>query len=149
MVDSPRMPATSWASSEAARASMRGNRSRDTAPELAVRRLLHAEGRRYRVNYRPVAGLRRTADVVFTRARVAVFIDGCFWHGCPLHYQAPVAHRDYWEAKAAGNRARDADTAERLAAAGWTVLRFWEHEQPASVVAAIDVVLDAASAGRG
>ncbi len=68
---------------------MRGNRGRDTAPELAVRHLLHAEGRRYRVNYPPLPGLRRTADVVFTRARLAVFIDGCFWHGCPLHYQAP------------------------------------------------------------
>src|SRR5690242_1595504 len=77
---------TSWASSEGVRASMRANRGRDTAPELAVRRAVHRLGLRYRVSARPIASLRRTADLVFPRQRVAVFVDGCFWHGCPVHH---------------------------------------------------------------
>lgn len=118
---------------------MQGNRSRDTAPELAVRRLLHAMGLRYRVNVRPVATLRRTADVAFTRQRIAVFIDGCFWHGCPEHHRQPSANSDYWVAKVERNRARDRDTDAALRQAGWTVLRFWAHQHPqevASLVAA-------------
>ncbi|MFB9073189.1 hypothetical protein ACFFX0_19090 [Citricoccus parietis] len=83
----------SWASSEANRRSMRGNKGRDTKPELAVRRLLHARGLRYRVNFRLEQDLRRTADLAFTKARVAVFIDGCYWHGCPEHYTAPRHER--------------------------------------------------------
>ncbi|MDI2035942.1 hypothetical protein PJL15_03076 [Paenarthrobacter nitroguajacolicus] len=113
---------------------MQGNRSRDTKPELAVRHLLHAKGLRYRVNFRPLPSLRRTADVVFTRARVAVFIDGCFWHGCPAHYRPPGSNVTYWSAKVSRNRKRDCETTELLATAGWTVLRFWTHEDPASVV---------------
>jgi DNA mismatch endonuclease, patch repair protein len=116
---------------------MRANRSRDTGPELAVRRLVHAMGLRYRVNARPVATLRRTADLVFTRRRVAVFIDGCFWHGCPDHHRQPSANADYWSAKVARNRGRDIATDETLAAAGWTVLRFWEHERPEAVAEAV------------
>ncbi len=112
---------------------MQGNRSRDTAPELAVRRLVHAMGLRYRVNVRPVPTLRRTADLVFPRRRIAVFIDGCYWHGCAAHHRLPRANADYWSAKVARNRARDAATDEMLAAAGWTVLRFWEHESPEAV----------------
>lgn len=77
---------------------------------------------------RPVAGLRRTADIVFTRARVAVFIDGCFWHGCPDHYQAPVRNADFWAAKVARNVERDRETDSLLAEAGWAVMRFWEHD---------------------
>lgn len=114
---------------------MRANKGRDTKPELAVRRLLHAAGLRYRVNH-PVLP-RRTADIVFTRAKVAVFIDGCFWHGCPIHYQAPSANGNYWYAKATQNAARDADTTARLSELGWTVLRFWEHERPGDVAAAV------------
>jgi DNA mismatch endonuclease (patch repair protein) len=114
---------------------MQSNKGRDTKPELAVRRLLHAAGLRYRVNY-PVLP-RRTADVVFTKAHVVVFIDGCFWHGCAEHYQRPASHVAYWDAKVALNTARDVDTNERLAAAGWTVLRFWEHQTPAEIAAAI------------
>lgn len=112
---------------------MQGNRSRDTKPEVAVRRLLHAAGMRYRVNFRPVPHLRRTADIVFTRARVAVFIDGCYWHGCPLHYRPPASNVDYWSAKITRNRARDIETTEHLKAAGWSVLRFWAHEDAAKV----------------
>lgn len=120
--------AESWASTPGSRASMQSNRGRDTTPELAVRRRLHAMGLRYRVSVRPVPNLRRTADIVFTRARIAVFIDGCFWHGCPEHYQAPVRNSDFWLAKRKRNGERDAETDAALSAAGWTPLRFWEHE---------------------
>lgn len=117
---------------------MQGNRSRDTKPELAVRRLLHAKGLRYRVNFRPLPGLRRTADVVFTRARVAVFIDGCFWHGCPQHYRAPGSNVSYWSAKVSQNRNRDIETTEHLESAGWIVRRFWAHEDSAAVADEIE-----------
>ncbi|MDO3299237.1 very short patch repair endonuclease [Mycobacteroides abscessus subsp. massiliense] len=125
--------ATSWASSEHSRAVMRGNRGRDTAPELAVRRLLHASGLRYRVHQRPLRELRRTADIVFSRKRIAVFIDGCYWHGCPAHHVQPKANGDYWAAKIAANVTRDRDTDSELVAAGWKVLRFWSHESPHDV----------------
>jgi DNA mismatch endonuclease (patch repair protein) len=111
--------------------SMQGNRSRDTKPELAVRRLLHRAGLRYRVAQRPLPSLRRTADIVFSRARVAVFIDGCFWHRCPVHATTPRTRTEFWSAKFARNVARDADTNALLRAAGWEVLRFWEHQDPA------------------
>lgn len=130
-------PPSSWATSDATRRSMQANKGRDTRPELAIRRLLHADGFRYRVNFRPVPGFRRTADIVFTRAKVAVFIDGCFWHGCPEHYQRPLANRDYWDVKVHHNRARDAETNSALADAGWAVLRFWEHEKAEAVVTRI------------
>ena len=113
---------------------MQANRSRDTKPELDVRRAIHKLGLRYRVAIAPEPGLRRRADIVFTRARVAVFIDGCFWHGCPEHGRSSFNHNaDYWPAKIAANVARDADTNERLHQAGWLVLRFWEHENAADV----------------
>lgn len=130
-------PDGSWASSPGNRRSMLGNRRRDTAPELAVRRLVHRAGLRYRVDYRPRRDLRRRADLVFTKARVAVFIDGCYWHGCPEHFTTPKTNRNYWTTKIGGNRQRDADTDELLDSAGWTVLRFWEHEDPAAVAARI------------
>lgn len=123
----------SWASSATARKVMLGNRSRDTKPELAVRRRLHAMGLRFRVAYRPEPALRRTADIVFTRRRLAVFIDGCYWHACPLHGTASKSNSKYWAEKLAGNVARDADTTAQLQSAGWTVLRFWEHESPSDV----------------
>jgi DNA mismatch endonuclease (patch repair protein) len=108
---------------------MQAIRSRDTEPELTVRRALHRMGLRYRVGIAPEPTLRRRADIVFPRMRIAVFIDGCFWHGCPEHGRINFSHNaEYWPAKIAGNVARDADTTERLRAAGWTVLRFWEHE---------------------
>jgi len=102
----------SWATSDGTRRSMQANKSRDTKPELAVLRLLDAAGLRYRVNH-PVLP-RRTADIVLTRAKVAVFIDGCFWHGCPAHYQPPSTNRDYWHEKVVRNSERDADTTARL-----------------------------------
>lgn len=120
---------------------MRANPGRDTGPELSVRRILHAHGLRYRVNVAPVAGLRRTADVVFPRQRIAVFIDGCFWHGCPAHYIAPKANSEFWSDKVSKNRRRDLETTERLAAAGWNVLRFWEHEEAAAVADAVEAAV--------
>lgn len=103
---------------------------RDTGPELALRQLLHAAGFRYRVQY-PVPGMpRRSIDVAFTRARVAVFVDGCFWHGCPEHGQTPKANNVWWLAKLRKNRERDAGTDACLEAQGWLVLRFWEHTPP-------------------
>ncbi|CAL9429731.1 hypothetical protein SUDANB99_02019 [Streptomyces sp. enrichment culture] len=121
-------PEGSWASSAARRRNMQAIRSRDTKPEQLVRRLLHAQGLRYRVAARPIPALRRTADIVFRPAKVAVFIDGCYWHGCPEHYVAPRTNPGFWSDKVARNIARDRDTDQQLTAAGWTVLRFWEHE---------------------
>lgn len=106
---------------------MQANRARDTSPELAVRRLIHAAGLRYRVDYAPLGG-RRRADVVFTRQRLAVYIDGCFWHGCPDHGTLPKANSDYWLPKLRRNVERDLETNAMLRDAGWAVLRFWEHE---------------------
>lgn len=107
--------------------------SRDTAQEVAVRRLLHAAGLRYRVNL-PVPGMRRrTIDIAFTRARIAVFLDGCFWHGCPEHATRPKANAEWWRVKLEKNISRDRETTAHLESAGWTVLRFWEHESPDAV----------------
>lgn len=120
---------------------MRANKGRDTKPELAVRRLLHAFGLRYRVNARPEKDLRRTADLLFRPSRVAVFIDGCYWHGCPEHYTAPKANGGFWADKVERNRERDSETTSVLVERGWEVLRFWEHEDPADVAAnVIEVV---------
>ena len=124
----------SWATNEATRTSMLGNRSRDTGPELLVRRALHARGLRFRVDLRPEAALRTRADVVFTRRRVAVYIDGCFWHGCPLHGTSPKANADYWTPKLARNVERDRESTAALEALGWVVLRFWSHEPVDEVV---------------
>ncbi|RZB17129.1 very short patch repair endonuclease [Streptomyces sp. F001] len=121
-------PEGSWASSAARRRNMQAIRSRDTTPERLIRRLVHAQGLRYRVAARPLSDLRRTADMIFRPAKVAVFIDGCYWHGCPEHYVPPKTNPGYWSDKVARNIARDRDTDERLQAAGWLVLRFWEHQ---------------------
>jgi DNA mismatch endonuclease (patch repair protein) len=120
----------SWASSEAVRKQMRANRSRDTQPELALRSRVHELGLRYHVATRPVLSIRRTADLVFTRARVAVFLDGCFWHGCPDHYRPAQRNQEFWRQKITRNRERDAETDNLLEDAGWTVIRVWEHEDP-------------------
>ncbi len=120
------------ASSPAVRRSMQSNRRKDTGPELLLRRELHRLGLRYRVDFpvRVPGGKPVRPDVVFTRAKVAVFVDGCFWHGCPEHFQAPAANVDYWQPKIAATRGRDRSADERLRSAGWTVLRTWEHEPP-------------------
>jgi DNA mismatch endonuclease (patch repair protein) len=129
--------ARSWATSEAVRRSMLGNRSRDTGPELRIRSALHALGLRFRVHARPVPAITRRADIVLRGARIAIFIDGCFWHGCPEHYRRPATNQAYWHPKIDANRRRDRDTDERLRAAGWTPLRVWEHEPVPDAVARI------------
>lgn len=98
-----------------------------------MRSLVHAAGLRYRVNAKPLSDRRATADLVFTRARVAVFVDGCFWHGCPEHLRPARTNADFWRDKITENRARDAKMTEALAVAGWVSLRFWEHEDPEEV----------------
>jgi DNA mismatch endonuclease, patch repair protein len=120
----------SWASSPAIRRSMQANRNRDTRPELALRRALHALGLRYRVCTQPIPALRQTADVVFRPAKVAVEVRGCFWHGCPEHYRAPSSNVEYWARKIEQNRHRDQDNAKRLVDAGWVLEVVWEHEDP-------------------
>lgn len=117
---------------------MQAIRSRDTTPEQLIRRLVHARGLRYRVAAKPLPDLRRTADMVFRPAKVAVFIDGCYWHGCPEHYVAPKTNPGYWSEKVARNIARDRDTNQRLLDADWLVLRFWEHE--ASDACALQII---------
>jgi DNA mismatch endonuclease, patch repair protein len=107
---------------------MSQQKSAGTGPELALRRELHRLGLRYRLHIAPVPGLRRQADLVFPSQRVAVFVDGCFWHGCPNHGNCPKRHTDYWSRKIARNRARDRDTTARFEAAGWRVVRVWEHD---------------------
>jgi len=119
--------------------------TRDTAPEMALRRQLHADGFRFRVDRTPLSGLRRKADIVFTRQRVAVFVDGCFWHRCPEHGTMPNSNTEWWETKLNRNAERDAETSRLLADAGWTVLRIWEHEDPGS---AARIVEDAVRSAR-
>ncbi|WP_233608252.1 very short patch repair endonuclease [Nocardia stercoris] len=102
-----------------------------TAPEIALRRELHRRGARYFVDRAPLPGLRRRADLVFPRLRVAVYVDGCFWHSCPEHATFPKRNAEWWAAKLAGNVARDRDTDARLTTAGWLVVRVWEHESAA------------------
>jgi DNA mismatch endonuclease (patch repair protein) len=85
---------------------------------------------RFRIHRRPLPELRREADIVFTRARVAVFVDGCFWHGCPEHATWPKANADWWRTKIESNRTRDRETDDRLVKAGWVPLRVWSHEPP-------------------
>lgn len=127
----------SWASSDGVRRSMQANRPRDTRPEVALRSGLHAAGLRFRKHYRPVKGSRCEVDVAFTRWRVAVQLDGCFWHGCPQHATRPATNQSWWAAKLDANVARDRRNDEMLSEAGWTVLRFWEHEPTDEVVARV------------
>lgn len=121
---------------------MQAQRARDTAPEIALRKALHALGLRYRVDRAPLRGLRRRADVVFGPSKVAVFVDGCFWHSCPEHFPSQVrTNQAYWGPKLERNRLRDADTDARLSDAGWMVIRAWEHEDPVAVAARVAEVV--------
>ncbi|MHA7209666.1 very short patch repair endonuclease [Arthrobacter sp. MDT1-65] len=122
----------------ATRSRMSQQRRRDTAPELRLRKSLFARGLRYRVDA-PLPGmLRRRADVLFPRRQVAVFVDGCFWHSCPLHATTPRSNRDWWVAKLEANVTRDRGTDEHLRSRGWVVLRFWEHEDMESAAAVVE-----------
>ncbi|MFC5177861.1 very short patch repair endonuclease [Nocardioides taihuensis] len=103
---------------------------RDTQPEMAIRRELYRRGLRYRLQVKVPGNNRRTIDIAFTRARLAIYIDGCFWHGCPVHHVQPKANDEWWRWKIGANRARDEDTNRLLESAGWSVIRVWEHEDP-------------------
>ncbi len=121
---------TPAASSEEVRRRMTRQRRSDTQPELSLRRRLWGQGLRYRVDYKVLPLHRRRADLAFLGPRVAVFVDGCFWHGCPEHGTAPRSNAWWWEEKLTTNRARDQDTGSALQEAGWRVLRLWEHTEP-------------------
>lgn len=116
-------------------------RRRDTKPEVDVRQLLHAQGLRYRVAYPVPRRARRSIDIAFTRVKIAIFLDGCFWHGCPEHGTRPRSNADWWDVKLRQNATRDAETDAILRAEGWIVLRFWEHEAPANVANRIEAVV--------
>jgi DNA mismatch endonuclease (patch repair protein) len=124
---------------------MRSVRQRDTSIEVPIRSLLHRTGYRFRIDQAPVVGLRRRADIIFTSAKVAVFIDGCFWHGCPQHGTWPKNNREFWQTKIEQNRLRDRDTNLKLRSHGWLPLRFWGHESPDVVVRLIAESLKARS----
>ncbi|MGC9220738.1 MAG: very short patch repair endonuclease [Solirubrobacteraceae bacterium] len=146
-----RLPPTPPASTPAIRTAMQGNRRTGTGPEMAVRTMIHAAGLRYRVDA-PVplsSGKPVRPDLVFRKRRICVFVDGCFWHRCPEHCRIPAANRDYWEAKLLRNQQRDRRTTEALEEDGWTVIRAWEHDDPASVAArVIQAVRDAPASSR-
>ncbi|MFE7261979.1 very short patch repair endonuclease [Streptomyces sp. NPDC057592] len=135
-------------SSPSVSARMSRQASRDTAPEVAVRKLLHASGYRYRVNEQVPNMSRRTIDIAFTRAKVAVFLDGCFWHGCPVHATQPKSNAQWWRQKLDRNMERDRETTARLESDGWTVLRFWEHESARNVANRIVAAVGPPSAGK-
>ncbi len=124
------------AASETIRRRMSRAKRRDTKPELAIRSGLHRAGLRFFVDRPalPTHGRRRRADIVFPTERVAVFVDGCFWHSCPEHGTLPKNNRDWWLQKLDANRRRDADTDQVLTEHGWTVVRVWEHDDPGAAV---------------
>lgn len=123
---------------------MSRNRGRDTRPELVLRKACFAIGLRYVLN----SNLPGRPDFVFPKGRVVVFVDGCFWHGCPDHYQAPATRRAFWADKLTRNRARDADVTRQLTAAGWCVLRIWEHAVRSNLADAVGRIKLAACAGE-
>lgn len=142
VVGAPYCPRMSWASSEGVRRSMRSNHASGTRPELRLRRALHARGLRFRVQV-PVPGApRRRIDVAFTRLHIAVYLDGCFWHGCVLHPFSPKRNSEYWAKKFELNTKRDADTTQILERHGWTVMRIWEHVPLDEAVATVVEVVD-------
>lgn len=137
--------APSFASTASVRNRMQRQARKDTGCELLLRRALHARGLRYRVHRRVLPDLRREADLVFRGARVAVFVDGCFWHGCQRHRTPSITNSAWWAAKIARNVERDAQTSALLTSAGWSVVRVWEH---ADAVRAAEVVANIVRARR-
>jgi DNA mismatch endonuclease (patch repair protein) len=131
-------------SSAAVSAVMRGNRKKDTKPEVRLRSALHALGMRFRKDFaiRPDSGRGIRVDVAFPKQRLAVFVDGCFWHSCPQHGTMPSSNVGYWLPKLRRNVDRDHETDTRLTGAGWQVVRVWEHEPVAAAAGAIRSLLD-------
>jgi DNA mismatch endonuclease (patch repair protein) len=126
---------------------MQMQRRRDTGIEIKVRKALHRVGYRFRVDYRPDKSLRCRGDLVFTRLKVVVFVDGCFWHGCPLHATSPKNNAGWWREKLAGNIARDQRNSLALNKLGWIVVRLWEHETVDEAVARVQEALELAQPG--
>ncbi|MHA6878965.1 very short patch repair endonuclease [Ralstonia pseudosolanacearum] len=112
-------------------------RQKGTDAEVALRKEMHRIGLRYRIDYEVLRKPRRVADIAFPGRKIAIFVDGCFWHGCPEHATWPKRNADFWRQKIEANRQRDEDTNERLRSIGWTVLRFWSHESPAEAAKAV------------
>lgn len=137
-----RVPPHPGPSSERLSARMSATKRRDTAPEMLLRRELHARGRRFRVVMKVPGNSRRTIDIAFPRHRLAVFVDGCFWHGCAEHGTQPTSNAEWWATKLKANKDRDADTDRLLAEAGWRVLRIWEHEPPAAAADKVEAALE-------
>lgn len=120
-------------------------RSANTTPELLLRKALWTAGLRYRLKSR----LPGKPDLVFPKAKVAVFVDGCFWHGCPLHGRVPKSNQRFWVGKFTHNIARDLAAGAALQALGWQVLRFWEHQVEQDLVGCALKVLRAVRDGQG
>jgi DNA mismatch endonuclease (patch repair protein) len=123
-------------------------RQKGTRAEIDLRSALHARGLRYRLHVPLLKKPRRIADIVFSRAKVAVFVDGCFWHGCPEHASWPKSNADFWREKIETNRSRDADTDQRLHALGWETVRIWEHEDASQAASRIAELVDARRVNR-
>ena len=138
------MPRVQPSSPEASRR-MAQVRQKGTGAEIALRRDLYRRGLRYRVDFEVLKKPRRVADIAFPGLMIAIFVDGCFWHGCPEHATWPKQNSEFWRQKIETNRARDTDTNERLRNIGWTVLRFWEHEPPHE---SADIVVQTVAMGR-
>ncbi len=119
-------------------------RGTDTNPEIVIRKKLWAKGLRYRLH----AGLPGRPDIVFPGKKVAVFVDGCFWHRCPAHYQPPVNNSKFWEHKISGNVAHDVVVNRELEETGWRVLRFWEHEVRSDLERVVSMIVRAVSQGQ-
>ena len=135
---------TPAASSPEARRRMQATKGRDSRPEVRLRKILHARGLRFRVHTLVLPDLRRRADVVFPGARVAVYVDGCFWHGCTEHVVWPRTNVGWWKKKIAATQRRDRDTDRRLSEAGWRVVRIWEHDDPVVVADVVEAEVRAA-----
>ncbi|MCE4026787.1 very short patch repair endonuclease [Microbacterium sp. Au-Mic1] len=124
---------------------MQANRRRDTKPELALRSALHRAGMRFRCDLRlDLPGGHVRPDIVFTRKKIAIFVDGCFWHSCPVHGSRPSVNQSYWSPKLARNVERDAQNTDLLREAGWTVIRVWEHVSLSEAVEQVRDAVDAA-----
>jgi DNA mismatch endonuclease (patch repair protein) len=127
---------------------MARQRTRDTDAELALRRILHSRGLRYRINC-PLQGLpRRRADLTFASLKIVVFVDGCFWHGCPDHGTWPKQNDAWWAAKLLRNVERDRETDAHMQAAGWTVLRIWEHEAAEEAAERVEALIRSSLGAR-
>lgn len=134
-------PAGAWSADEGVRAVMQANKSRDTTPELLLRRALWHSGLRFRVNYRPLRESRRTCDIAFPGRQVAVFVDGCYWHSCPEHCRPARTNSQFWTTKLAATVRRDREMDEMLRSAGWLCVRIWEHEPPAEGLALVKAAI--------